>query len=164
MCFSGDNPGEQPVGAVGRGKEQQQEVKEAIVPILEQKYKQQFKLLSFKYEHKIRFDGRDLKTTEYGKYHFKIQAVDNPIIILDFDISDFATKDSIKPLIESFKKTQLNDLYCLGLSQYYKKNLDNDTMVKQPNTKKAEKYCRSIGFPIDKTFFVYTYKENHGIK
>ncbi|KFJ41886.1 hypothetical protein IBE48_05305 [Francisella philomiragia] len=120
-------------------KEQQQEVKKAIVPILEQEYKQPFKLLSFDYKHKVDFDGRDLKTTEYGNYHFKVQAVDNPIIVMDFEIGDNATKESIKPLIDSFKKNQLNDLYCTGLSHIYM--YDKEDLVNQNSLKEAEKYC-----------------------
>ncbi|KFJ43458.1 hypothetical protein IBE48_05505 [Francisella philomiragia] len=127
-------------------KEQQQEVKKAIVPILEKEYKQPFKLLSFDYKHKVDFDGRDLKTTEYGKYYFKVQAVDNPIIIMNFDISDFATKESIKPLIDSFKKNQLNGLYCgIGLVDHYlnTKRTLNDKLT--PEEIKANNYCDSIG-------------------
>jgi hypothetical protein len=46
----------------------------------------------------------------YGTYYFKIQAVDNPIIVMDFSMNDgLATKESIKPLIDSFKKNQFLD-------------------------------------------------------
>lgn len=154
--------------------EQQQEVKNQVMKLLKEEYKQPFKLEDFSYKYERHWVDNSCQMSfcemkKYGTYYFKVKAVNNPIIELEFDVRQVGkygikSLSTIKDLIDFFKKNQLKDVYCLGLSQYYKKNLDNNTKVKQPETREAEDYCRSRGFPIDKTFFVYTYKEKHNLK
>ena len=59
------------------------------------------------------------------------------------------------------KKNQLIDLYCTGLGMYYRENLDNGSEVQQPETKKADEYCKSIGQSMENTFFVRNYNDRH---
>ncbi|AIT09655.1 hypothetical protein LO80_06550 [Candidatus Francisella endociliophora] len=123
-------------------KEQQEQVKNQVMQLLEKEYNQPLKLLDFKYEYEFHntYSFLYIIFRKYGNYHFRIQAVDNPVIIMDFDFNDgLATKESIKPLIDSFKKNQLNDLYCTGLSSIYFKQ--KEKTVDQILLKKAEKYC-----------------------
>lgn len=144
----------------GANNNQQDQVKNAVLKALEQKYKQPFKVLDFSYKYESHSNPHDCvflycKTEKYGTYYFKIQAVDNPIIIMSFNFTDgSATKESIKPLINSFKKNQLQYAYCDGLYDYYVSAVRNKFEVKQPNTDKADKYCNSLG----KTEYL-TYKE-----
>ena len=141
-------------------------VKQKVLNLLEKQYNQKFKILSFDYKQENYSNPANdcvflyCKSTKIGVYDFKIQAVENPIIIMNFKISDQGKK-SIKSLVNSFKKEQLKDAYCVGLGMYYKKNLDNKTEVKQPNTKMADKYCESLGQPMENTFFVRNYNDRH---
>ncbi|AJI53451.1 hypothetical protein [Francisella philomiragia] len=132
----------------GASYNQQQEVKVEVLKLLEREYKQPFKLEKFKYEYKTHYPNAsgNVPYETFGTYYFKVQAVNNPIVVMDFRINDgLATKDSINGLIESFKKTQLKDLYCLGLAQHYvnEKKLLTDKLTKQEL--QANEYCDSIG-------------------
>lgn len=84
-------------------KEKQEEVKVQVMKLLEEEYKQPFKLESFDYKYENHFYGGDLTSSEYGTYYFKVQAVDNPIIVMDFNFNDgLATKESIKKRVLYF--------------------------------------------------------------
>lgn len=134
----------------GASKQQQQEVKEQIMESLTDYYKQPFKLLDFSYDYGSHSNPSIdcvflyCKTEDYGIYHFKIQAVDNPIITMKFSIPDGMVKESIKPLIDSFKKSQLNSVYCSAFAGYYGKIVDNYGRFKQPYTKQTEKFCDNL--------------------
>ena len=150
-------------GSDGATKEQQADVKTQVMKLLEEEYNQPFKLESFDYEYERHWVDNTCqmsfcKMKKYGTYYFKIKAIDNPIIIIDFNMNDgLATKESIKPLIDSFKKNQLNDLFCIGLTRYYSRLTKNLNMKpQQPYTESAEKYCNSInqnGYKIYKDYY-----------
>ena len=126
-------------------KEQQEEVKTQVMKLLEEEYKQPFKLESFDYKYETHASSHSLPATysKYGIYSFKVKAVDNPIIEMNFSVDD--NKDSIKPLIESFKKTQLKERYCRGFAAYYLNVMNNREKIIQPSTKETEKYCDNKG-------------------
>ncbi|AIT09005.1 hypothetical protein LO80_02775 [Candidatus Francisella endociliophora] len=136
-------------------KEQQEEVKNQVMKLLEEEYKQPFKLESFEYKYEKHHEtGGSINVREYGTYYFKIQAIDNPIIELDFVIKDKETlKDSIKSLIESFKKKDLKRLYCSSLGEYYSKNHANASFDKNAFDKNA-KYCDERGDSEDYQFYI----------
>jgi hypothetical protein len=106
----------------GASYKQQQEVKNQVMKLLEQEYKQPFKLESFKYEYKTHYPNAsgNVPYETFGTYYFKVLAINNPIIAMNFRVIDSDdSKESIKPLIDSFEENQLNDLYCLGLAKHY---------------------------------------------
>ena len=88
----------------GATKEQQEEVKAQVMSLLKEEYKQPFKLEDFNYKYDTHWKHIDCQIAgycpkvRYGTYSFKIQAVDNPIITMKFDIDD-ENKDSIKETI-----------------------------------------------------------------
>ncbi|AIT08782.1 hypothetical protein LO80_01515 [Candidatus Francisella endociliophora] len=128
-------------------KDTQEQVKKEVMQSLEEYYKQPFKLEKFNYEYKTDYgdvSGNHPSVT-YGQYSFKVRAMNNPIIITNFYINDGDTKESIKGLIDSFKKNQLNSIYCMGLTKYYRYVNNNNKILKQPYTEQAEKYCDSVG-------------------
>jgi hypothetical protein len=141
-------------------------VKQKVLNLLEKEYSQKFKILSFDYKQENYSNPANdcvflyCKSTKIGIYNFKIQSIKNPIIVMDFKISNQG-KESTKELISSFKKSQLKEAYCVGLGMYYKKKLKDKTEVKQPNTEDANKYCESIGQPMKDTFFVRNYNNRH---
>ena len=89
----------------GANNNQQEQVKNAVLKSLEQEYKQPFKILDFNYKYQSHSNPHDCvflycKTEKYGTYYFKIQAVDNPIIVMDFKMNDgLVTKKSIKRVV-----------------------------------------------------------------
>jgi len=109
-------------------KEQQEQVKQEVLTLITDEYKQPFKLENFSYKYERHWVDNTCqmsfcKMEKYGTYSFKIKAIDNPIIVMNFKINDGgSTKESIKPLIDSFKKTQLMDAFCVGLWHHYKDN------------------------------------------
>jgi hypothetical protein len=133
----------------GANNNQQEQVKNAVLKALEQEYKQPFKILDFNYKYESHSNPHDCvflycKTEKYGTYYFKIQAVNNLIIIIDFKMNDGGTEKSIKPLIDFFKKNQLNRAYCDGLESYYDK-IKITEKLEEPYTKQAEEYCNNRG-------------------
>ncbi|AIT08854.1 hypothetical protein LO80_01910 [Candidatus Francisella endociliophora] len=128
--------------------EQQQKVKTEILKLLEDEYKQPFKLKDFNYTYERHWVDNTCqmsfcKMEKYGIYSFKVQAVDNPIIIMNFKINDGdVTKASIKPLIDAFKKHQLNTIYCSSFGNYWKehKNDKNNDALE-----KIKEYCDEKG-------------------
>ena len=128
-----------------RSISEQLEVKKQVMLALENYYKQPFKLedFSYKYETDYKYSFFYIHGDTSGQYIFKINAVDNPIIKLDFVIND-NKKESIKLLINSFKKDKLTWIYCLGLNYYYKDLKATDTL-RQPYVEKTEQYCDSTG-------------------
>ncbi|WP_035718539.1 hypothetical protein, partial [Francisella sp. W12-1067] len=88
-------------------KQQQEQVMQEVMQLLKQEYNQPFKLLNYKYEYKKHYDlGGNCHycdVVKYGTYYFKIQALDNPIIVMDFRIDDI-NKSSTNELLEDFKK------------------------------------------------------------
>ncbi|KEI36076.1 hypothetical protein FRA_22c00180 [Francisella sp. W12-1067] len=120
-------------------KEQQQQVKQQVMQLLEKEYKQPFKLESFEYKYQTYNRPGSFDFAEYGTYYFKIQALDNPIIVMDFRIDDI-NKSSTNELLENFKNKKLKDLYCGSLESYY---LNLETEISQPYANEAEKYCDS---------------------
>jgi len=132
----------------GATKEQQEEVKAQVMSLLKEEYKQPFKLEDFNYKYDTHWKHIDCQIAgycpkvRYGTYSFKIQAVDNPIITMKFDIDD-ENKDSIKKVIESFKKTQLNKRYCSAFASYYLDIMNYRQQIKQPYTSETEKFCDS---------------------
>ncbi|KEI35398.1 hypothetical protein FRA_34c06130 [Francisella sp. W12-1067] len=103
-------------------KQQQEQVMQEVMQLLKQEYNQPFKLLNYKYEYKKHYDlGGNCHycdVVKYGTYYFKIQALDNPIIVMNFRIDDI-NKSSTNELIENFKKDQLKYLYCIALAKHY---------------------------------------------
>ncbi|QIV96267.1 hypothetical protein EDC55_10185 [Allofrancisella inopinata] len=120
-------------------KEQQQQVKQQVMQLLEKEYKQPFKLESFEYKYQTHNRPGSFDFAEYGTYYFKIEAVDNPVIVMNFRIDDMK-KSSTNELIEGFKNKKLKDLYCGSLESYY---LNLETEISQPYANEAEKYCDS---------------------
>ncbi|QIV94291.1 hypothetical protein [Allofrancisella frigidaquae] len=120
-------------------KEQQQQVKQEVMQLLEKEYKQPFKLESFEYKYQTHNRPGSFDFAEYGTYYFKIQALDNPIIVMNFRIDDI-NKSSTNELLEDFKNKKLKDLYCGSLESYY---LNLETEISQPYANEAEKYCDS---------------------
>ena len=85
----------------GATKEQQEQVKQEVLKLLTDEYKQPFKLEDFNYKYDTHWKHIDCQIAgycpkvRYGTYSFKIQAVDNPIVTMNFDIKDKG-KESIK--------------------------------------------------------------------
>jgi hypothetical protein len=132
-----------------RNKNQQQQVKKQVIKALEDYYKQPFELIDFSYKYESYSDPHDCvflycKTKKSGQYVFNVKAIDNPIIEFKIIIND-DKKESINDLVDSFKKNQLNSVYCMGLTNYYRYINNNSLTLKQPYTEQAEKYCSSIG-------------------
>ncbi|QIV96381.1 hypothetical protein EDC55_10433 [Allofrancisella inopinata] len=123
-------------------KEQQQQVKQEVMQLLEKEYKQPFKLESFEYKYQTHNRPGSFDFSQYGSYYFKVQAPDNPIIVMDFRIDDI-NKSSTNELIEDFKKRQLKSVYCAAFPAYYRQSIANKTKVLQPYTKQTEKFCDS---------------------
>jgi hypothetical protein len=148
----------------GASYKQQQEVKAEVMKLLKQEYKQPFKLLSFEYKYKSHTNpAMDCvflycKSEKYGTYYFKVKAINNPIIIMDFSINDgLATKESIKPMIDSFKSKQLKEVYCDAFAGYYGKIVDNYGKLEQPYTTITTKFCNSRGqtsFHISRDYYL----------
>ncbi|MBK2258023.1 hypothetical protein [Francisella philomiragia] len=126
---------------------EQQKVKKQVLQLLEEEYNQPFKIESFNYKYETHYPSgncMDCRIKKYGTYHFQIQAVDNPIIELEFNIDD-ENKESIKDVVDSFKKDQLKELYCNSLRAYYRASIIDKIKVEQPNTKLGEKFCSNRG-------------------
>ncbi|QIV94181.1 hypothetical protein [Allofrancisella frigidaquae] len=123
-------------------KEQQQQVKQEVMQLLEKEYKQPFKLESFEYKYQTHNRPGSFDFSQYGSYYFKVQALDNPIIVMDFRIDDI-NKSSTNELLEDFKKSQLKSVYCAAFPAYYRQSIANKTKVLQPYTKQTEKFCDS---------------------
>ncbi|WP_149031959.1 hypothetical protein [Francisella philomiragia] len=126
-------------------QEQQQEVKTQVMKLLEEEYKQPFKLEDFSYKYERHWVDNSCQLSlcemeKYGTYHFEIQAVDNPIIELEFNIDD-ENKESIKDVVDSFKKNQLSKVYCTAFSEIYM--YDKQKSVDESYLKKAKNYCDS---------------------
>ena len=121
-------------------KEQQQEVKNKVMKLLEEEYKQPFKLESFEYKYEKHHEtGGSINVREYGTYYFKIRAVDNPAIEIDFNINQQKT---LKETIGSFKKRRLYKIYCGAFGSYWqdhKNDKDNQAL------EKTKKYCDDKG-------------------
>ncbi|MEY8672820.1 hypothetical protein AB9G22_00325 [Francisella philomiragia] len=130
----------------GASYKEQQEVKSQVMKLLEEEYKQPFKLENFEYKYETHYEYSFfwINWETYGTYHFQIQAVDNPIIELEFEIKD-KNKESIKDVVDSFKKNQLKELYCNSLRAYYRASIIDKIKVEQPNTKLGEKFCSNRG-------------------
>lgn len=125
-----------------RSQSEQQEVKTQVMQLLKEEYKQPFRLEKFNYKYETQYPNAsgNKPYVIYGTFYFKIQAVDNPIILLDFKIDD-DKKESIKDVIDSFKKNQLNERYCRGFAAYYLDVMNNRQKIIQPYTMETEKYC-----------------------
>lgn len=126
-------------------KEQQQQVKNQVMKLLEEEYKQPFKLEDFSYKYERHWVDSSCQMSfcemeKYGTYYFKVKAIDNPIILMDFKIDD-DKKETVKDVIDSFKKNQLKEVYCVGLIFYYSENIENNTKVKEPITSKNRAFC-----------------------
>jgi len=134
----------------GATKEQQEEVKAQVMSLLKEEYKQPFKLEDFNYKYDTHWKHIDCQIAgycpkvRYGTYHFKIQAVDNPIITMNFKFDD-EKKESINELIDSFKKNQLKKVYCSAFAGYYGDVTNGNKKPLQPYTKDTENLCDSIG-------------------
>ncbi|QIV94119.1 hypothetical protein [Allofrancisella frigidaquae] len=144
-------------------KQQQEQVKQEVMQLLKQEYNQPFKLLNYKYEYKKHYDlGGNCHycdVVKYGTYYFKIQALDNPIIVMNFRIDDIK-KSSTNELLEDFKKNLLVNLYCgIGVADYYIKARKEKIVVDHKNLEKAEKYCQSRNQQEQYTFFKKTYEK-----
>ncbi|WP_035721769.1 hypothetical protein, partial [Francisella sp. W12-1067] len=127
-------------------KQQQEQVKQEVMQLLEKEYNQPFKLLNYKYEYKRHYDlGGNCHycdVVKYGTYYFKIQAPDNPIIVMDFRIDDMK-KSSTNELLEDFKNKKLSTEYCVTLSKIYM--YQKQKTVDQSNLERAKKYCNNRG-------------------
>lgn len=80
-------------------QEQQEQVKTQVIKLLEEEYKQPFKLEDFSYKYERHWVDSSCQMSfcemeKYGTYYFKVQAINNPII-MDFKIDD-DKKESIK--------------------------------------------------------------------
>ncbi|AIT08852.1 hypothetical protein LO80_01900 [Candidatus Francisella endociliophora] len=123
----------------------QVKVKQEVLQLLEKEYNQKFKLLNFDYKYENHINGATdctfiyCKGKEYGTYYFKVQAVDNPIIIMNFQIEDI---DSLKASIDYFKKKRLKTIYCSSFGKYWKYH-KNDR--KNNDLNKAIEFCNKIG-------------------
>jgi len=130
----------------GATKEQQEEVKAQVMSLLKEEYKQPFKLEDFNYKYDTHWKHIDCQIAgycpkvRYGTYSFKIQAVDNPIITMKFDIDD-ENKYSIKDLIEYFKNTQLKERYCSAFARYYGDITNGNKLPLEPYTSETSKFC-----------------------
>jgi hypothetical protein len=156
-----------------RSEAEQHQVKERVIKLLEQEYKQPFEIESFKYEYKTNYEYSFfyVKGDTYGTFKFKIKAVDNPIIEMDFEIIDnnelfskYEQNEPVKGLVGWFKKNQLSQLYCTSLRMYYKNLTDSNQKVKQPNTEIAENFCKSINQSVENSMYKKTYNNLHSIK
>lgn len=140
--------------------EQQNEVKQQVLKLLTDEYKQPFKLEDFSYKYETHWEHIDCQIAgycpkvQYGTYYLKIKAIDNPIIVMHIEIKD-KNKESIKRLINSFKKSQLKDLYCGAFFTYYGMTLKNNKKLQQPYTNRIEKFCDNRGQSSYKTFKDY---------
>lgn len=96
-------------------KQEQEQVKQKVLSMLEKEYNQPFKILGFNYDYKFHYKVSFLIVVgkRYGTYDFKIQAINNPIITVDFIISDNGRT------LQWFKENQLDSMYCSYLSRIF---------------------------------------------
>jgi hypothetical protein len=130
-----------------RSETEQNQLKQEVLQLLEEKYNQPFKVLNFKYEYKNHYPNGacdDCRILKYGTFNFKIKATNNPIITMNFSFND-NKKESINKLIDSFKKNQLTWIYCVSLTKYYDYIINNNKTINKKYTKQAEKICNYLG-------------------
>lgn len=123
-------------------KQEQEQVKQKVLSMLEKEYNQPFKILDFNYDYKFHYKVSFLVVVgkRYGTYNFKIQAVDNPIIVMKLKLEDSFNKDD--SALSFFIKRRLNNIYCSSFGNYWKVH-KNDKDNKQ--LEKNIKYCDSRG-------------------
>jgi len=123
-------------------KQEQEQFKQKILNMLEQEYSQPFKVLDFDYSYETHYpkgNCSDCRVLKYGTYTFKIQAIDNPVIVMSFIITD---NKNIKGF-EEFKSHYIKTKYCVALSQLFLQKRQNK--VNQINLEKAKQYCDKKG-------------------
>jgi hypothetical protein len=111
--------------------------------LFDDEYHQPFELKSFnyKYDTKYKYAFLYAKGETSGMYSFKVAAINNPAIISSFHIFD-GKEESIKELIDSFKKNRLKTIYCGSFSDYwYKHRKDKDNKALE----EMVKYCNYRG-------------------
>lgn len=123
---------------------EQQQVKQQVMKLLEEQYHQSFKLNDFSYEYETdyKYSFFYVQGETSGQYIFKVKSIDNPIIVMNFVIND-NKEESINDLILSFKKNQLNVIYCNAFTNYYSDVVNKDIPLQKNYAEKAEKYCDS---------------------
>jgi hypothetical protein len=126
-----------------RSDAEQQEVKQQVMKLFDDEYHQPFELKSFnyKYDTKYKYAFLYAKGETSGMYSFKVAAINNPAIISSFHIFD-GKEESIKELIDSFKKNRLKTIYCGSFSDYwYKHRKDKGNKALE----EMVKYCNYRG-------------------
>jgi hypothetical protein len=120
-------------------KQKQEEVKQEVLKLLEKEYNQPFNVLDYKYEYKKDYDLAGnchyCDIVKYGVYYFKIQAVDNPIIIMNIRVQDTGNG------LNWFKEYTVKHSYCAKFSDIY----ENKKNYPLKNIQIAEKVCDSRG-------------------
>ena len=127
-----------------RSESEQKQFKQLLLQSLEKEYSQPFKILDFKYEYKTHYPNgacNDCRVVKYGTFYFKIKSLANDIIIIDSVIYD-NKKESIKTLIDSFKKSRLKTIYCGSFGNYWDKHSDDKN---NKALEKTMKYCNDRG-------------------
>jgi len=77
------------------------EIQKEVIKVLQEEYKQPFKILDFKYKYESHTSPTSdcvflyCKSRKYGTYYFKVKAINNPIITMNFKL-EYADKASIK--------------------------------------------------------------------
>ena len=127
-----------------RSETEQNQFKQLLLESLRKEYNQPFKALNFKYEYKTHYPNgacNDCRILKYGTFYFKIIAVNNPSVIINSIIYD-NKKESIKALIDSFKKSRLKNIYCGSFSNYWDKHREDKNNA---TLNKTMKYCNDRG-------------------
>ena len=123
-------------------EKEQEKVKQEVLQLLEKEYSQPFKIVDYSYSYDTHYpagncSGETCTIRKFGTYDFKIQAVDNPIIVMSFIITDDDHVKGFKKFKEHYVKTK----YCVSLSQIFLSK-KQDT-VDRKYLQKAKVYCDS---------------------
>ncbi|KFJ42300.1 hypothetical protein IBE48_04920 [Francisella philomiragia] len=124
-------------------EQQQEQVKQEVLKLLEQEYNQPFKIVDYNYDYSVHWKDKTCAIASmcpkvfYGVYSFKIQSINNPIIIMQIRMED--TKEGL----QWFKSNQLNNYYCSSLTQIFRSK--NQNYINQDDLEKAKRYCDSRG-------------------
>jgi uncharacterized protein (UPF0297 family) len=127
-------------------KQKQEEVKQEVLNLLEKEYNQPFKIVGYSYSYDTHYpagncSGDTCKVRKFGTYKFKIQAVNNSIIVLNLKIMDYSF-DKYANGLDYFKSSRLAKIYCSSFGDYWKnhKGDKNNNMLE-----KNIRYCNDRG-------------------
>lgn len=132
-------------------KEDLEKVKQTFVRMLEAEYQQPFKVIDFKYSYDVHMStwevsGR-IEAWQYGEYWLKIQAVNNPFIVIEIHTTDNTGLDK---MYADYKKSFINKDYCSAFdhifNQSYYSFFDSNRSTVKPFYMSIDDFLSNIDF------------------